>query len=54
MDIKDIPAILAAFTDQEKLDRISFIVESVNQGLLSQDQANHEIDKIIREPIITQ
>lgn len=54
MDIRDIPAILAAFTDQEKLDRIGFITESVNQGLLSPEQADIEIDKIIREPIATQ
>ena len=54
VDIRDMPAIVATFTDQEKLDRIGFVVESVNQGLLSQDLADIEIDKIIREPIITQ
>lgn len=48
MDITDLPALLATFHNKEKLDRISFIVESVNQGLISVEQADIEIDKIIR------
>ncbi len=54
MDVKDVPAILATFTDQEKLDRINFIVEAVNQGFMSQELADIEIDKIIHEEIKSQ
>lgn len=51
MDITDMPALLATFTNQEKLDRINFIVDMKNQGLISIEQADIEIDKIIREEV---
>lgn len=51
ISLTDLPALLSAFTDQEKLDRINFIVDSVNKGLMSPDQADIEIEKIILEPI---
>ena len=49
MDIKDIPALFEAFNDREKLGRINFIVEGVNEYLISPAQADIEIEKIIRE-----
>ena len=54
METKDLPAVFATFFDQEKLDRIGFVVESFNQGLLSLERADMEIDKIIREEVKNQ
>lgn len=51
MDTTDLPALFATFHDKEKLERINFVVESVNQGLMSVEQADIEIDKIIREKV---
>lgn len=51
MDITDLPNLFAAITNQEKLDRTNFIVESVNEGLMSPEQADIEIEKIIREKV---
>lgn len=42
---------LDAITNQEKLDRTNFIVDSVNEGLMSPEQADVEIEKIICEEV---
>ncbi len=49
MDITDLHCILAAFSDKDKQRRIKFIIECSNEGLMSFDEADMQIEKIIRE-----
>ena len=53
MDITDLHCILASFSDEEKQRRIKFIIECSNEGLISSDEADIQIEKIIREGKIT-
>ena len=48
MDIKDLPAIIETMNNKEKLDQISFIIQSSCNGFISPDEADLQIDKIIR------
>ena len=47
-DIKDLPAIIATMDDPEKLDQISFIIQTSCKGLISHEEADEQINKIIR------
>ena len=49
MDITDLHCILASFGDKDKQSRIKFIMESCSEGLISYDEADIQIEKIIRE-----
>jgi hypothetical protein len=48
MDIEDVPAIVKTVDNKEKLDRINFIIQCSCEGLISFDEAESQIDKIIR------
>ena len=48
MDIKDLPSIIETFNNQEKIDQISYVIRCACKGLISHDQADVEINKIIR------
>ena len=48
MDVKDLPSIIEAFNNQEKLDQISYIIRCACEGSITHDRADVEIDKIIR------
>lgn len=48
MDVKDLPQLLETFDNQEKLDQISYVIRCACKGSISHDQADIEIDKIIR------
>ena len=48
MDIKDLPDIIETMDNKEKMAQISFIIQSSCKGLISYDEADIEINKIIR------
>lgn len=48
MDIKDLPALIETMNNKEKLDQINFIIKSSCDGFISFDEADLQIDNIIR------
>ncbi len=48
MDIKDLPAIIETMDNKEKKAQISFIIKCSCDGSISHDEADEEINKIIR------
>lgn len=46
-DITDLPAIIGTLEDPERLKEIQFIVDCCNEKLISFDEAEVMIDKVI-------
>jgi len=46
-DISDLPAIIETMGNKEKMDKISFIIKCSCKGLLSFDEVDLQIDRII-------
>ncbi len=46
-DIDDLPAIIETMGNKEKMDKISFIIKSSCAGLLTFDEVDLQIDRII-------
>ena len=48
IDVSDLPGIIETMNNKEKMAQISFIIQSSCKGLISYDEADIEINKIIR------
>ena len=48
MDLKDLPAIMETMDNKEKMAQISFIIKCSCAGEISHDEADAQINKIIR------
>ncbi len=53
MDETDLPAIMTTLGNKEKMDKISFVINCANKGLITFDEADEQINSIIRAVTLT-
>ena len=48
MEITDLPNIIATMNDPKKIEQISYIIDCCNQGYITYNEADQQIDEIIK------